>query len=132
MSEAPSQRAPLVHYLDETDAISCPYGKARRVVTGGEGGVANIHVIRVTRGTPHIHRGYDEVYFVLAGRGRICLDGRYSDLRPGAVAVIPAGTVHSIEAEDDDPVEFLIFGVPPVPIEDERAWPASPLNSRPS
>jgi len=126
MSEPRSQRAPLVRYLDETDALTCPYGEVRRVVTGGEGGVANIHVIRVTRGKPHIHRSYDEVYFVLAGRGRIRLDARELELRPGAAAVIPAGTVHSLEAEGDGPLEFVIFGVPPVPIEDQRARPAHP------
>ena len=123
MSEPRSQPAPLVRYLDETSALPCPYGETRRVVTGGEGGVANVHVIRVSRGKPHVHRGYDEVYFVLAGRGRIHLDGYDSDLRPGAVAVIPAGTVHSLESQGDGPLEFVIFGVPPMPIEDERARP---------
>ena len=126
MSEPRNRRAPLVRYLDETDVLTCPYGEVQRVVTGGEGGVANIHVIRVSRGKPHIHHGYDEVYFVLAGRGHIRLDAHELELRPGATAVIPAGTVHSLEAEGGGPLEFVIFGVPPVPIEDERARPVRP------
>ena len=126
MNEPRSRRAPLVRYLDETDPMACPYGDTRRVVTGGEGGVANVHVIRVKRGKPHSHRGYDEVYFVLAGRGRMVLDTREMELRPGAVAVIPAGTVHSLEAEGDGALEFVIFGVPPLPIEDQRARPTRP------
>jgi mannose-6-phosphate isomerase-like protein (cupin superfamily) len=115
-----------VRYLDEAAALDCPYGKTRRVVTGGAGGVANVHVVRVSRGKPHIHRGYDEVYFVLAGHGRIHLGKREFALRPGAVAVIPAGTVHSLEADRGDALEFVIFGVPPVPVEDKRARPVRP------
>jgi mannose-6-phosphate isomerase-like protein (cupin superfamily) len=115
-----------VRYLDETDALDCPYGNVRRVVTGGEGGVANVHVVRVTRGRSHVHAGYDEVYFVLGGRGRVRLDSSEMELRPGAVAVVPAGTVHSLEAEGDDAIEFVIFGAPPVSVEDERARPVRP------
>jgi mannose-6-phosphate isomerase-like protein (cupin superfamily) len=118
------RRQPLVRYLDLAESLNCPFGDVRRVVTGGKGGVANVHVIRVARGEAHSHRAYDEVYFVLAGRGRIRL-GEAGDfeLRPGAVAVIPAGTVHSLESESGEPLEFVIFGVPPVPVDDRRARP---------
>jgi hypothetical protein len=37
------------------------------------------------------------------------------------VAVIPAGVLHSLEASDD--FEFVIFGTPPMGMEDERARP---------
>jgi mannose-6-phosphate isomerase-like protein (cupin superfamily) len=123
MNDLGNQRSPLVRYLDETEALDCPYGNVRRVVTGGVGGVANVHVVRVTRGKPHFHRGYDEVYFVLAGRGRMRLGESELELRVGAVAVVPAGTVHSLEAGGDDPLEFVIFGVPPLELADERARP---------
>ncbi len=126
MNEPVDRREALVGYLDETEAVDCPYGHVRRVVTGGAGGVANVHVVRVTRGKPHFHRGYAEAYFVLGGRGRILLDGVEKALRPGAVVVVPAGTVHSLEAEGEEPLEFVIFGVPPVPIEDQRAAPRRP------
>ena len=44
--------------------------------------------------------------------------------------MIPAGTVHFLEAGEGDPLEFVIFGVPPVPIEDERARPVHPSGWR--
>jgi hypothetical protein len=40
----------LVRYRDMTHVDPCPYGQACRIVTGGEGGVANVHVITVSRG----------------------------------------------------------------------------------
>jgi quercetin dioxygenase-like cupin family protein len=116
-------KAPIVRHCDEVEPMDCPYGSTCRVVTAGEGGVANVHIIRVTRGLPHIHAGYDEVYYVLAGTGTISIDGTSHPLRPGSVAVIPAGAVHSLEADPGAAFEFVIFGTPPVSLDDERARP---------
>ena len=113
----------LVRYLDETDAVDCPFGNVRRVVTGGAGGVANVHVVSVTQGSEHFHEAYDELYYVLSGKGSITIDGKTSVLRPGAVVVIPRGLRHSLAAEEGDSLQFIIFGVPPMPIDDERARP---------
>lgn len=137
---------PLVRYTDKTDAVDCPYGNVRRVVTGGEGGLANVHVVRVTRGSTHYHRDYDEVYYVLSGRGKIIMTGDSGDsgepggpgggskrwqLRPGAVAVIPRGVAHEIIADDGQELEFIIFGTPPMSIDDPRARPLRPGQTSP-
>ena len=115
----------LVRYEDETEEVECSYGSVRRVVTAGLGGIANVHVVRVTRGNSHSHLAYDEVYYLLSGRGRIRLADEEQTLRPGAVVVIPRGVPHSLEADEGEVLEFVIFGVPPVPIDDERARPRS-------
>jgi mannose-6-phosphate isomerase-like protein (cupin superfamily) len=96
----------------------------QRIVTGGEGGVANVHVARVTKGLPQFfHTGYDEIYYVISGTGTITLGQMSHPLRPGSVVVIPAGVLHSMEADPGQELEFVIFGTPPMPIEDERAKP---------
>jgi mannose-6-phosphate isomerase-like protein (cupin superfamily) len=119
------ERNPVVGYLDETPAVSCPYGDVRRVITGGVGGVANVHIVEVSMGTTHYHEGYDEVYYVLDGRGSLNIDGEIYSLRPGAVAVIPRGIPHSLEAtsQDGGALKFIIFGTPAMPIDDSRAEP---------
>jgi putative membrane protein len=114
---------PLVSSLGETETISCPYGDVRRIVTGGEGGVANVHVVRVTRGDTHIHAGYDEVYYLLAGTGSVTLGDATHPVGPGSVVVVPAGLAHSITSDSEAPLEFVIYGTPPVPLEDPRAKP---------
>lgn len=116
----------LVHDRDHTTPIACPFGYVRRIVTGGEGGVANVHVVRVTQGSPHLHAGYDEVYYVLSGTGTIKLDKQAYALRPGSVVVIPAGVVHSLEADPGEELEFIIFGTPPMAMDDARARPITP------
>ena len=114
---------PLVRYLDNTESLSCPYGQVKRIVTGGEGGIANVHVVTVTKGESHTHSGYDEVYYLLSGTGSITLADETYLLRPGAVVVIPAGTPHALSADSDTPLSFVIFGSPPMSMADERAKP---------
>lgn len=116
-------KKPLVHHRDETQPIDCPFGHVEHIVTGGDGGIANIHVVKITKGTPHLHQGYDEVYFVLSGTGTITLGQEAHPLRPGSVAVIPAGVLHSLEAGPGEELEFVIFGTPLMAMDDERARP---------
>jgi len=113
----------LVHYRDMTRVDPCPYGEACRIVTGGEGGVANVHVITVSKGGLHFHRQYDEVYYVLAGTGVVTIAGSAYPLRPGAVVVIPAGVPHELCADAAGTLEFVIFGTPAMAIDDPRARP---------
>jgi mannose-6-phosphate isomerase-like protein (cupin superfamily) len=116
-------REPLVRHRDTTAPVECPFGQVQRIVTGGEGGIANVHVVKITKGLPHVHAGYDEVYYVLSGTGSVMLEGKASPLRPGSVVVIPAGLPHSLEADLGQELEYVIFGTPQMAIDDERARP---------
>lgn len=114
---------PLVRHRQSAPPIDCPYGQVQRIVTGGEGGIANVHVVSVTRGAPHAHSGYDEVYYFLSGSGTLTLAGQAEAVRAGSVAVIPAGVPHALEAAAGETLEFIIFGTPAMSIDDPRARP---------
>ena len=120
-------KEPLVSYLDETEPIECLYGRVQRVVTGGDGGIANVHIVEVSKGTTHYHEGYDEIYYVLTGSGELRVGDQEFRLCPGAVAVIPRGIPHSLSADclegREGKLKFIIFGTPPMAIDDERAAP---------
>jgi mannose-6-phosphate isomerase-like protein (cupin superfamily) len=119
-----SEKQPLVRHRDETPPADWPFGTMQRIVTGGEGGIANVHVAMVTKGLPpFFHTGYDEIYYVVSGTGTITLDQAKHPVRPGTAVVIPAGVLHSLEPDPGQEIEFVIFGSPPMPIEDERARP---------
>ena len=118
--------APIVRYLDQTPALSCPYGDVRRVVTGGEFPTANVHIVKVSAGGEHFHRSYDELYYVLSGEGLIRLAGQDHALRPGAVVAIPAGVAHSLQAHAESELEFVIFGTPGMSVDDFRFVPERP------
>lgn len=72
------------------------------------------------------------VYILGCGDGSLytgsprTLDQKTHPLRPGTVVVIPANVLHSLEADPGHELEFVIFGSPPIPIEDERAKPRKP------
>ena len=116
----------LVRYRQQTAPVGCPYGEVQRLITGGDGGVANVHVVRVTEGSPHYHADYDEVYYVLAGQGTLWAGDETSRLEPGAAVVIPRGVEHSLRADEGETLEFVIFGTPAMSIDDERAKPRKP------
>jgi len=116
-------KSSLIRHRSDARPIDCPFGHVQRMVTGGEGGVANVHVVRVTQGLPHKHAAYDEVYYFLGGEGEMTVGALTERVRPGSVAVIPAGTPHSLAADKDGALEFIIFGTPPIPIDDPRAAP---------
>lgn len=122
MPQQPSKKS-LVRQRDEAAPVDCSFGHVQRVVTGGEGGVANVHVVKVTKGLTHVHDGYDEVYYFLAGTGTITLGNETTSVHPGTVAIIPAGVPHGLEATSESGLEFVIFGTPPMSLEDERAKP---------
>lgn len=117
---------PVVRYRRETRPVECPYGDVQRIVTGGLGGVGNVHVVRVTAGSPHRHAGYDETYYVLGGTGTITLGEAAHRLEPGAVVVIPRGLVHSLQADPGETLEFIIFGTPAMSVDDPACAPRKP------
>jgi quercetin dioxygenase-like cupin family protein len=59
----------------------------------------------------HRHESQEEHYVVLAGSGRINLDGEVVELREWDAVRIPATVMRALEAGPDG-LEFLAFGAP--------------------
>ena len=64
----------------------------------------------------HCHRMSEEFYFILAGRGRMDIDGETREVGPGDAILIPAGAWHTILAEER--LRFLCCCAPPYGHED--------------
>jgi quercetin dioxygenase-like cupin family protein len=60
------------------------------------------------RAPDHFHR-YDEVIYILEGRGTLHIGGETSELRPGACVHLPSRLVHALENEGDE--DMLVLGV---------------------
>jgi mannose-6-phosphate isomerase-like protein (cupin superfamily) len=58
------------------------------------------------RAPDHFHR-YDEVLYILTGRGTLHIDGEEARLSPGACVFLPATLVHSLENTGDHELELL-------------------------
>jgi mannose-6-phosphate isomerase-like protein (cupin superfamily) len=64
----------------------------------------------------HYHRATEEIYFVLAGRGEMEVDGERREVGPGDAVLIPPGAWHEIRALE--PLRFLCCCAPPYRHED--------------
>ena len=115
----------IVRHIDQVAPVDCPYGTVRRIVTGGEGN-GNVHVVRVTQGGAHYHQAYEETYYFLSGSGTLTIEQETFAVETGTVAVIPSGKVHALVSDSETALEFIIFGTPPMSIEDARAAPRKP------
>jgi mannose-6-phosphate isomerase-like protein (cupin superfamily) len=60
----------------------------------------------------HFHYQQDEQFFVLDGVLSVYVDGRWHDLEPGTIAVVPHGMQHAQGNTGKKPVRFLGSGNP--------------------
>ncbi|MFZ9004936.1 MAG: cupin domain-containing protein [Robiginitalea sp.] len=56
---------------------------------------------------PHIHRKYDEVFFVMEGEMEFILDGNSISVGKGQMVDIPSGCLHTFYNKGDAPCTWL-------------------------
>jgi mannose-6-phosphate isomerase-like protein (cupin superfamily) len=61
--------------------------------------------------SPHAE---DEVYYVVAGRGKMESDGRKEDVKPGSLVFIAAGAQHRFVDIEEDLELLVVFSSGPV------------------
>jgi quercetin dioxygenase-like cupin family protein len=59
--------------------------------------------------SPHLHPHSEEVVYVVAGRGRVWLDGVFHGVGPGSWYRIPAGTPHATMADRGERMSLVCF-----------------------
>lgn len=103
---------PAVIQLDSQEAGAATAGRMFRVLAGPDAGCASatqfVGYVPTVRAPDHYHR-YDEVAYILAGRGVLHVDGETEQLAPGAAIHFPAGLVHCLE--NPGPDELQVLGV---------------------
>jgi len=61
-----------------------------------------------------------EVYYIIAGRGRMTIDGSVVEVKPGSVIYVPPGGKQSLENCGPTCIEFLCLVDPAWRLEDEE------------
>jgi quercetin dioxygenase-like cupin family protein len=61
--------------------------------------------------SPHHNHDYEHENFVVEGTGRVFMDGRWHDLKPGDVVFVPANMEHEYANAGDTTFKFLC-GIP--------------------
>jgi quercetin dioxygenase-like cupin family protein len=85
---------------------------ARLVDAEAGGGALSTLLVALAPGArmlPHRHDHQTEQHLVLAGAGRLDLDGRTHEYRPGSLVVVPEGHEHSVTADEEGMMLLAVF-----------------------
>jgi quercetin dioxygenase-like cupin family protein len=52
---------------------------------------------------PHTHHEEDELFLIIEGEYRVCLDGEWTSVGPGGVVYLPRGCAHSFQVVGEKP-----------------------------
>jgi quercetin dioxygenase-like cupin family protein len=82
-----------------------PFKKAGQ----GASTVRQVVIEHVPSRSPHLHPQSEEIVYVVAGHGRVWIDGVVHPVAPGSWYRIPAGTPHATMADPDERMSLVCF-----------------------
>ena len=85
----------IVRRLNDVEPITEVCGESRRLITAADGTEAGLHVVHIVESEPHYHRRTAEIYYILAGSGRMRVADEVFEVEPGTAIYIPPGKVHA-------------------------------------
>lgn len=107
----------LVRKLADAPSVPCPCGISTRILTAADGAPCSLHVTSIRDSVRHYHRETTEVYYILEGSGKIELNGEWTDVEPGTVVWIEAGTRHRVVS--DAGLKTIVVALPAFDAADE-------------
>jgi mannose-6-phosphate isomerase-like protein (cupin superfamily) len=61
----------------------------------------------------HIHRGSDEIQYIIEGSGSMWLGSERKEFKPGTLIIIPKGAPHQGQIVSSGPVKSIAIKIPP-------------------
>ena len=111
-------------HVDDAPEVVAPDGSAVRVLVRTSGGsMARFSLPPFAVSRAVVHRTVDEVWYFLAGSGRMWLRAgdraAIIDVAAGLSVAIPAGTAFQFRSDSAEPLQAVGVTMPPWPGEDE-------------
>ena len=85
-------------------------GQIRCLIEQKDGAAAEVHHVQIQDAKLHYHERTDEVYYIIAGKGTMVLDGEEVELHTGVVVYVPRGVRHKAVGDD---LTVLVVCIPP-------------------
>ncbi|MHB1042266.1 MAG: cupin domain-containing protein [Eubacteriales bacterium] len=109
-----------------------PFTRFAKVLYSGlnnpEGAQVSLGLFRFKPGkfsAAHTHEKEVEIYFTTSGKGKVIIDSKEYDVKPGIVAYIPPGIEHQPVNDGDDDWEFLAIFAPAMSMNFVEGWEAA-------
>jgi len=96
-------------------------GLIRPLLEEKDGAAAEVHHLEITDAKMHYHERTDEIYYVIAGQGRMSLDDAEIELHKGVVVYVPRGVKHRAWGK----LEVLVTCIPRGVLNDVHELPAN-------
>tara|TARA_Y100001968_G_C19393964_1_gene737170 strand:- start:1074 stop:1445 length:372 start_codon:yes stop_codon:yes gene_type:complete len=110
-SAKPLPSALLLRHEDEVVRERSACGHRYRLISQDDENVAAwAHAVDIDGAKPHYHKLSTELYYVLEGSGKVVLDGKEQEVRPGTMVHIPSGVVHGAIGQ----MRVLVVGIPDI------------------
>ena len=132
MSQADFQAASLVSRRNQAADVIAPDGSDIRLLIDQQHGAGRASLCEVTLAAggvsrPVWHRTVEEIWYVLAGHGRVWRSPegenleseQIVDVGPGDAVAIPTGWRFQFSADASEEIQFLCYTSPPWPDPDE-------------
>jgi len=87
----------------------------RDVVTAESNPDLSVHRGRIEPGGeifPHTHDGQTETFYILSGSAVCTMGSKKSSVNGGQCCIAPAGVVHGLKNEGNEPVELMALFTP--------------------
>jgi quercetin dioxygenase-like cupin family protein len=110
-----------LYYVKEKDVngIQLP-GRLWKKLIGPENGYCKNMIFGVVSFPPrsdpgtHVHKGEEEIIYVLSGRGETKVEGKVYALEPGVAVFTEPGVEHGVKTLGDEPLVLISVFSPPV------------------
>jgi mannose-6-phosphate isomerase-like protein (cupin superfamily) len=99
-----------VRQTPDVPPVPCPCGQSTRIVTAADGLGCSLHVTEIRDSVRHYHRNSAEIYYILAGTGRMELNEEMVAVEPGTVVTIEPGTRHRLVSPGG--VRTIVIAIP--------------------
>jgi quercetin dioxygenase-like cupin family protein len=110
------KRPQIFSQIDELlEQNPLPSGQKAQIIKIADNDAATISLIRSIEGAglkPHFHRTHNEMLYAIKGEGKLLINDKWVDFKPGGVHFNPLGKTHTVKQVGTEPFVFLSIFTP--------------------
>jgi quercetin dioxygenase-like cupin family protein len=110
------KRPQIFSQIDELlEKNPLPSGQKAQIIKIADNDAATISLIRSIEGAglkPHFHRTHNEMLYAIKGEGKLLINDKWVDFKPGGVHFNPVGKTHTVKQVGSEPFVFLSIFTP--------------------